>query len=52
MISALRKLKQAHDEQPLPDEMAAFGITGAGIKELFASHPPIDDRIAALEQAS
>jgi len=52
MISALRKLKQAHDQQPLPDEMAAFGITGAGIKELFASHPPIDDRIAALEQAS
>lgn len=52
MISALRKLKQTHDPQPLPDEMAAFGINGAGLKELFASHPPIDDRIAALEQAS
>ena len=50
MISALRKLKQAHDPQPLPDEMAAFGISGAGLKELFASHPPLDDRIAALEQ--
>jgi heat shock protein HtpX len=52
MISALRKLKQAHDQQPLPDEMAAFGITGAGIKELFSSHPPLDDRIAALEKAA
>jgi heat shock protein HtpX len=50
MISALRKLKQAHDPQPLPDEMAAFGISGAGLKELFASHPPLDDRIAALEK--
>jgi heat shock protein HtpX len=52
MISALRKLKQAHDPQPLPDEMAAFGISGAGLKELFASHPPLDDRIAALEQSA
>lgn len=52
MISALRKLKQAHDPQPLPDEMAAFGISGAGLKELFASHPPLDDRIAALERGS
>jgi len=51
MISALRRLKEAHEPQPLPDEMAAFGITGAGIKELFASHPPLDDRIAALERA-
>jgi len=52
MISALRKLKQAHDPQPLPDELAAFGISGAGLKELFSSHPPLDDRIAALERGS
>jgi heat shock protein HtpX len=52
MISALRKLKQAHDPQPLPDEMAAFGISGSGLKELFASHPPLDDRIAALEKGA
>lgn len=51
MIAALRRLKQASDPQPLPDELAAFGISGAGLKELFASHPPLDDRIAALEQA-
>jgi heat shock protein HtpX len=51
MISALRRLQQANDPQPLPDEMAAFGISGAGLKELFASHPPLEDRIRALEQA-
>jgi len=50
MISALRRLQQASNPQPLPDEMAAFGITGAGLKELFASHPPLADRIAALER--
>ena len=50
MISALRRLKDVSNPQPLPDEMAAFGISGAGLKELFASHPPLDDRIAALEQ--
>jgi len=31
--------------------MAAFGISGAGLKELFSSHPPLEDRIAALERA-
>ena len=51
MISALRKLQQASAPSPLPDEMAAFGITGKGLKELFASHPPLEVRIATLEQA-
>jgi Zn-dependent protease with chaperone function len=32
--------------------MAAFGISGAGLKELFASHPPLAERIAALERAA
>jgi heat shock protein HtpX len=50
MISALRRLQQDSNPQPLPDEMAAFGITGAGIKELFSSHPPLAERIAALER--
>jgi len=49
MISALRRLQQAHTE-PLPDEMAAFGIAGDKVSALFASHPPIEDRIAALER--
>ncbi|HIE55344.1 MAG TPA: protease HtpX, partial [Chromatiaceae bacterium] len=35
MISALRRLQQAQPE-PLPDEMAAFGIAGKGLHELFA----------------
>lgn len=51
MISALRRLQQSSGAQPLPDEMAAFGITGAGLKELFASHPPLEARIQALQQA-
>ncbi len=51
MISALRRLMQAKPE-PLPDEMAAFGIAGRGLHELFASHPPLEKRIAALQQAA
>ncbi len=50
MIAALRRLQQAHEPQPLPDEMAAFGITGGKVAKLFSSHPPLEQRIAALEQ--
>jgi heat shock protein HtpX len=52
MISALERLKRSQP-QPLPDQMAAFGIAGgvgSGIKRLFMSHPPLDERIAALKQ--
>ena len=52
MIGALRRLQQVHDPKPLPEEMAAFGISGAGLKELFSSHPPLEDRIAAQERAA
>jgi heat shock protein HtpX len=51
MIKALERLKQSAP-QPLPDQMAAFGIAGGvgqGIKRLFVSHPPLDERIAALK---
>jgi len=52
MISALEKLK-AGAREPLPDQMSAFGISGKpatrGLKLLFMSHPPLDDRIAALK---
>ncbi|KPK18734.1 MAG: heat-shock protein HtpX [Betaproteobacteria bacterium SG8_41] len=52
MIAALERLKLNH-EQPaqLPDQIAAFGVSGGvakGIKHLFMSHPPLDERIAAL----
>lgn len=49
MVAALRRLQQAHDPEPLPDEMAAFGINGGKLQALFSSHPPLDKRIAALE---
>ncbi len=52
MINALKRLQAVHDPQPLPEKMAAFGISGAksgGIKRLFMTHPPLEERIAALE---
>jgi heat shock protein HtpX len=51
MIAALRRLQQLHEPSHLPDQMAAFGIHGkqSGLAKLFMSHPPIEQRIAALE---
>jgi len=54
MIAALERLKQGV-EAPLPDQMRAFGIgggTSSGLGRLFMSHPPLDERIAALRAAS
>jgi heat shock protein HtpX len=48
MADALRALQRVHEPQSLPNEMAAFGIHG-GLKSLFSTHPPLEDRIAALE---
>lgn len=51
MVAALERLKQSH-EAPLPDQLAAFGISGGighGLKRLFMSHPPLEERIAALQ---
>jgi heat shock protein HtpX len=53
MISALQRLGSLHPA-PLPDKMAAFGIAGGGgggLKRLFMTHPPIEERIAALQQS-
>lgn len=52
MIAALQRLKAGVSEPHLPDQLAAFGISGgvgAGIKKLFMSHPPLDERISALQ---
>ncbi len=52
MISALRRLQLSRQEVHLPDQLAAFGISGkigSGLASLFMSHPPLEERIAALE---
>ncbi|HED39657.1 MAG TPA: protease HtpX [Chromatiales bacterium] len=53
MIAALEALQRASGAtEPLPDQLAAFGIAGgigSGIKRLFMSHPPLEERIAALK---
>lgn len=49
MISALRALQRAHDPEDLPGQLAAFGINGGGMSKLFMSHPPLEERIAALQ---
>lgn len=54
MIAALKRLQQVNQPHDLPGEMAAFGIAGGlgdGMKKLFMTHPPLEDRIAALENA-
>ncbi len=50
MIAALERLRAASDPEPLPDQMAAFGISGrtSGIARLFMTHPPLEERIEAL----
>jgi len=55
MIAALRRLQKSASAPNLPDQMAAFGISGArtsGIKRLFMTHPPLEERIAALEASN
>ena len=50
MIAALERLRAATQPPQLPDQMAAFGISGArGMSRLFMSHPPLEERIAALK---
>ena len=50
MISALERLRMAHEPSHLPDQMAAFGIQSkaGGLARLFLSHPPLEERIEAL----
>jgi heat shock protein HtpX len=51
MIGALEALKRQHEPRDMPANMKAFGIAGGntgGFKRLFMSHPPLEERIAAL----
>jgi len=52
MISALERLQTAHNPTSLPESMAASGISGGkSMMRLFMSHPPLEERIAALRAA-
>ena len=53
MIAALRRL-QGGQPDPLPDQFSAFGIAGhvgQGLRRLFMTHPPLGERIRALESS-
>jgi heat shock protein HtpX len=55
MIRALEGLKRSSQPAQLPEAMRAFGISGGGVGRfgrLFMSHPPLEERIAALQRAS
>ena len=55
MIAALQALQRVHEPQDLPEQFAAFGIAGglaSGIKKLFMTHPPLEERIAALQRGT
>lgn len=53
MITVLQGLQRGSEPHDLPGEFAAFGISGGlgtGIKKLFTSHPPLDEKINALRE--
>ena len=53
MIAALQSLQASVAEPHLPDQMAAFGISGGnrgGFARLFMTHPPLEERIEALQR--
>ncbi len=55
MIAALQRLQSIHQPSSLPDQLVAFGINGGlaeGMRKLFMSHPPLSQRIAALQSAN
>ncbi|MDF1690072.1 MAG: protease HtpX [Cycloclasticus sp.] len=51
MIAALRALQRSNEPNDMPEELAAFGINGGQVKRLFMSHPPLEERIAALQSS-
>ncbi len=50
MAGALDALRRMEGDADLPKSMAAFGIHGSGFLRLFASHPPLEERIARLHE--
>jgi heat shock protein HtpX len=54
MIAALERLSLTYGHSTLPQQVAAFGISGGvghGLAKLMRSHPPLEERIAALRSA-
>ncbi len=53
MIGALERLQAHHQPSQLPDQVSAFGIKAkeGGLASLFRSHPPLEQRIAALQNS-
>jgi heat shock protein HtpX len=51
MIAALRRLQASHEAE-MPAEMVAFGINTGRMGKLFSSHPPLEERIRALETSN
>jgi heat shock protein HtpX len=53
MVAALETLRRSAAQPHLPDQMAAFGISGTaggGLRRLFMTHPPLEERIEALKR--
>lgn len=51
MVAALERLQAVHQPAQMPDQLAAFGIRPGASRfgRLFMSHPPLEERIAALK---
>jgi heat shock protein HtpX len=52
MVAALEKLRATYEPSELPKQLSAFGIAGlgaGGLKRLFMTHPPLEERINALK---
>ncbi|TFV95480.1 protease HtpX, partial [Oxalobacteraceae bacterium OM1] len=55
MVAALHRLQRGNEDAMLPDGVRAFGISGrttSRLASLFSSHPPLEERIAALQARS
>jgi uncharacterized small protein (DUF1192 family) len=54
LTDSLQRLQAVHEPSSLPDQMVAFGINAGlaeGVRKLFMSHPPLSERIAALQSS-
>ena len=53
MVSALQRLQSFHEApNQLPQQIQAFGIRGGKMAKMFSTHPPLEERIARLNQVA